>query len=194
MKFKILTFLNNLRYLGRYNLKEMDIKHPLSDDELIDEAVYEAQSYEIKKPIIMDVEKSREFLLTSGNSLARYGDGEIVVMGGEGIAFQEYDKRLADRLKEIIRNKQENLSVGLSSFFYYTQNIADIKSALVRRYHRFEALKYRYIMRDFIDFSKPYLNASVSSFSDVAGAMKVRRLWEQPLATIQRIRGGGGIL
>lgn len=189
MKFNILRFINNLRYLGRYNLKDMNnkINAKLSNDDLIDQAVYEAQSYKIKKPTILDVEQSLESLLKSGNSVARYGDGEVMIMGGYDIPFQKYDKKLADRLKEIVMNTQQGLSVALAQFFYYMQDITHIKSELVARYCRYEALKFRNILKDYISFDKIYLDTAISGAKNSKNVEMLRLLWE-----CKNNAGGGG--
>lgn len=189
MKFNILRFINNLRYLGRYNLKDMNNKFnaKLSNDDLIDQAVYEAQSYKIKKPTILDVEQSLESLLKSGNSVARYGDGEVMIMGGYDIPFQKYDKKLADRLKEIVMNTQQGLSVALAQFFYYMQDITHIKSELVARYCRYEALKFRNILKDYISFDKIYLDTAISGAKNSKNVEMLRLLWE-----CKNNAGGGG--
>lgn len=64
---------------------------------------------------IMDTSMSIDFLLDNSKvSLARYGDGELnIIMGGD-IHFQEYDVRLAKRLIEILTYKSNpSLKIGI---------------------------------------------------------------------------------
>lgn len=63
---------------------------------------------------IMDTSKSIEILLSNNCSLARYGDGELNIMMGGDIHFQEYDTQLAERLTNIlISNDNSCLEIGI---------------------------------------------------------------------------------
>lgn len=63
---------------------------------------------------IMDTSKSIEILLNHNCSLARYGDGELNIMMGGDIHFQEYDTQLAERLINILINNDNSfLEIGI---------------------------------------------------------------------------------
>lgn len=47
----------------------------------------------------------------------RFGDGEIAVIRGEGIAFQKADRELGARLLEILCSEDEQLLVGINYFY-----------------------------------------------------------------------------
>lgn len=49
-------------------------------------------------------------------SIARYGDGELEIMIGGGIHFQESDPELARRLRRILRSPRENFLIGIPNF------------------------------------------------------------------------------
>jgi len=49
-------------------------------------------------------------------SIARYGDGELEIMIGVGISFQEYDPELARRLRFILRAPRRDFLVGIPNF------------------------------------------------------------------------------
>lgn len=51
---------------------------------------------------IMDMQETLEYVKTKQISIARFGDGEVKLMAGRSIAYQDYDKGLAERLKQII--------------------------------------------------------------------------------------------
>lgn len=46
-------------------------------------------------------------LITKNCSLARFGDGELTIINGAGIGFQEYDAELSERLKEILYSESD---------------------------------------------------------------------------------------
>jgi glycosyltransferase family protein len=49
-------------------------------------------------------------------SIARYGDGELEIMIGGGIHFQEYDPELARRLRRILRSPRPDFLIGIPNF------------------------------------------------------------------------------
>lgn len=49
-------------------------------------------------------------------SIARYGDGELMIMLGNSIYFQEYHPSLARRLRQIVANPRPQFLVGLPPF------------------------------------------------------------------------------
>ena len=78
------------------------------------------QAYLIKKrfPIrVMTTMETLQHIIDSGCSVSRYGDGEINLMLGNGIGFQEYDKELQ---RELIQNLQrDSLLICLPKHFDY---------------------------------------------------------------------------
>lgn len=66
------------------------------------------------KPIL----ESIAYILDHHASVARFGDGEIDLMTGHSIPYQDYDPELADRLKAILETpSSSNLLVCLSDVF-----------------------------------------------------------------------------
>lgn len=197
MKFSLKTFFNNLRYLGRYNIKTMNNRQGLSDNELIEQAVYESQSYKVKRPRILKVSESIKYLIESKNSLARFGDGEAMIMNGESIPFQEHDYKLSARLKEILKNNQEGLSVGLNDYYYVVPNLIGEKSNLIKSHHRIAISRQREIINEYVDFSSTYLEARLSSIKDNNDVLNIRKLWnfntESNIESSVKITGGGVI-
>lgn len=49
-------------------------------------------------------------------SIARYGDGELEIMIGGGIYFQEQDPELARRLRAILRSPRPDFLIGIPNF------------------------------------------------------------------------------
>lgn len=65
------------------------------------------------------MEDSLNKLLEEPKSLCRYGDAELSVLLGTDLSYQTYDKNLADRLKEILYNKNDNCYVGIPREIQY---------------------------------------------------------------------------
>jgi glycosyltransferase family protein len=57
-------------------------------------------------------------------SIVRFGDGEFLYMIDKiDLPFQEYDKELADQMKEILRSTNKSLLVGLPSGYHSLDNL-----------------------------------------------------------------------
>lgn len=70
----------------------------------------------IKKLRIMSIEETVDYIIKKKSSCTRFGDGEFLVLVGQFNQFQKKDKKLADRLKEVIENKVDSLLVCMPSF------------------------------------------------------------------------------
>lgn len=77
MMFKTKTFLLYIIYKFKY------IKNSLMID-------------------VMSIEETLNYINENNSSVIRFGDGEIQLVRGESIQFQEYDEELAVRLKKIM--------------------------------------------------------------------------------------------
>ena len=86
------TFINNIRYLARYNIKEMnrrfdeklDYKHLLKIANLLPYL----DNKDIKKANILNVEDTIDLLIKSDKSMVRYGDGEFALMDGKDLSYE----------------------------------------------------------------------------------------------------------
>jgi glycosyltransferase family protein len=93
-------------------------------------------------------------------SIARYGDGELEIMIGRAIRFQEYDPELARRLRAILRRPSEQFLVGIPNF-----------SALrIERDQRRQSWeRYRLMFSHLVSRGAEYHSAFVSRPSGVIG-------------------------
>lgn len=64
-------------------------------------------------PVVLHEYETIERLLRTGESLARFGDGEAKMMRGVGNKYEEYNAALAEELKEIVAGNYENVAVGI---------------------------------------------------------------------------------
>lgn len=62
---------------------------------------------------ILNNDESIKIITNSSKSLARYGDGEMLIINGGYINFQEYNENLAIRLKEILLSDDEDIMIGV---------------------------------------------------------------------------------
>lgn len=68
---------------------------------------------------ILNVDESLTYIEENKTSFYRYGDGEIAIMRGEGIPFQQADRQLAERLTALL-NVNENGIKAAIPYYYLT--------------------------------------------------------------------------
>ena len=71
-----------------------------------------------KKLRILNVEESLRYIETNSISFYRYGDGEIALMMGEGIPFQHADKKLAQRLIELLKVDEPGIKAAIPYYYF----------------------------------------------------------------------------
>ncbi len=164
------TFIKNIKYLFKYNLKQINNKLiNINEDvfysnvsKMIDNLEYELPNnpYDIKKPKIYNFEDTLSILATTKKSFIRFGDGEIRLILNEDIGFQSPNNLLSKRLKQILLNSDDNILVGINYHYYY----ADL-----RLFHEYPRIVYRTFVnriRDeqtkLLDLSKNYCSAGVT--------------------------------
>ena len=104
-------------------------------------------------------------------SFCRYGDGEVLFMRGRGLPFQEYDKNLDLRLREILQSSSDKCYVGIDYRYFNLSEPHGDWMRLTGKYIREELLKYCNRKRLYI--------ASAFTFAYMSN--------EQPQEILQRI-------
>ena len=122
-------FINNLRYLSRYNLKEMNNKINNPDyqniyttvNKMMDNYIYELPDSinAIDKPKIKNYDETIDELINTNASFCRFGDGELFLINNESIHFQHSDPKLAKRLLEILQSNDPSLLIGINYQYFY---------------------------------------------------------------------------
>lgn len=99
------------------------IRLPIRVDHHLERLQYEKGAYADKLQILTTGETMR-LLEKEKVSFLRYGDGEIAIMMGNSIPFQEFNPKLARRLRKILRTEIEGLKIGIP--YYYTHPIKNL--------------------------------------------------------------------
>lgn len=91
---------------------------------------------------IMDMQETLEYVKNRRISVARFGEGEINLITGHSIPYQDYDEELAARLKQVITMPDnEKLLVCLPDIFDRRERYTDVFNAFwdehLRRYQDF---------------------------------------------------------
>lgn len=94
---------------------------------------------------ILNTDETLSLLEKEKISFLRYGDGEIAIMRGESIPFQEYDVRLAKRLKKILKADIEGLRIGIP--YYYTHPVGSLND-FTAKFAKSLAMQRKFLLRN----------------------------------------------
>lgn len=89
---------------------------------------YDLKDFIIKKCFrvnIKDMDESIDYLVNNHVSLARFGDGEFKIINSKKIGFQETNKELTNRLKEVLTTEDEGIMICIPEMFLNTDDMVD---------------------------------------------------------------------
>jgi len=110
-------------------------------------------------PKIISNEETLELLIKSNKSLVRYGDGEFHILGeSEDIGFQQLDKGLSQRLKEILLSNNPHCSVALPIGLFSVRGFNAIGDYFWKQFVVFHYRKYI----KYFNFKNIYCSANVT--------------------------------
>lgn len=133
-------------------------------------------------PIIRSAEELLEKIIKEKRSLSRYGDGELEIMQNRSRPwFQETDKNLAERLKEIFTCEDERIIIALANDFgnldCFTEESADAIRQYLSQGIREKVMQMidlnriyydAYVSRPYIQYqNKPYANRIFTLFKKI---------------------------
>lgn len=165
------TFYRNLRDSFKYSLKDLhkDLPTLISTELLIEQLLYADPNSGIKRPTIN--QETINEIFTTNKSIARFGDGEFIVMDGGGIPFQKANQTLTMRLREIFANKNENIIIAMPTTPYFYPNLLDIinmTNATSKNFAIYSIPKIRHIANKYINLDSMYYEV-VSKYEQVGG-------------------------
>lgn len=165
-KLKVLKEMNwaqlkeNIVYLSKVDLRthEEELIYRIKD-ETMEEYAREADVYfrYVKKLQVLNAEQTIERLTNHPKSYTRYGDGEISIMQGKDQPFQKYDPVLAEKMLSILKNKRDDLYVGLNQAYWVSPNEFAERN---RRFYRIWGTHYRRFFTEHCDDTAIYLDAA----------------------------------
>lgn len=152
----LFRFINNLRYLFRYDIKDIYNKQKIANEIFLSRYEFVSKYLNYKKPTIKDNNETIDALINSEASICRFGDGEFDLMANISIPFQDADTGLAERLKEIIQSNEENCLIGISQFWESSDSALDYNQDFSQIY---VSKKLKFIDK-YIDREKVYYTTS----------------------------------
>ena len=146
---------NNIKYLIKNDLKEEWYR---LKDESIEDCVYEFDELKQMLPrlSILDEKETIRTLRDAPKSYSRFGDGEIGIIHGRDMPFQDYYPELASKMVDILSKKRDNLYVGLNASYF--QSPAKYRERN-RKFYRLNGTAYRRFFVDICDPDNLYLDA-----------------------------------
>lgn len=165
-KMTIKRFLNNLKYLTRYNIKDINNRLNFFAEECenayyaLDNLKYEMEEdlKNIQKPKFYTLHETIEKLADTNHSICRFGDGEIDIIRGKDIAFQKHSHDLAERLKEVLSSNDPNIMIACPNLFNSFGNSDFWARKITRVYYS----KIRSLVMNFINCNLEYYHAGIS--------------------------------
>ena len=132
---------------------------------------------------VLGILDTLNYVMAHSSSVARFGDGEMDIITGNSIPYQDYDENLANELKNIISSESnESLVVCLSDVFEgldrYNQSAVDFwKQHLNNNYVYYKNLcKAPWYGSTFI--SRPYMDLVDKSLSNMY-FKNIKNLWDK---------------
>lgn len=132
---------------------------------------------------VLGILDTLNYVMAHNSSVARFGDGEMDIITGHSIPYQDYDENLANELKNIISlDSNESLVVCLSDVFEgldrYNQSAVDFwKQHLNNNYIYYKSLcKAPWYGSTFI--SRPYMDLVDKSLSNMY-FKNIKNLWDK---------------
>lgn len=94
---------------------------------------------------ILNTNETLELLEKEQFSFLRYGDGEIAIMQGKSIPFQEYNPELAQKLKEMLRDNEKEIRIGIP---YYYMHPLDSLNDFTKKFARALPVQRKFLCRN----------------------------------------------
>lgn len=122
---------------------------------LQEELIEEMKKSKIK---ILSVEESLDKIILEKKSICRFGDGELDVILGKGLGFQESTPEIAKRLEEVLTTKQDFCFVGVPDAINNFDNITEES----KEFWIENMLRVRNIWLKYLSPDRVYLTANLT--------------------------------
>ena len=98
---------------------------------------------------ILDIETSLKKIRDKKKSVSRFGDGELDLIIGRNLKFQEHNEKLSKRLEEILKSKQDFCMIGIPDVINGFYNLTEESEEFwIRNMERTRDTWLKYIDKD----------------------------------------------
>lgn len=111
-----------------------------------------------EKPEVASVEETIDTIIDTGCSVARFGDGEIKLVAGKDISFQDNSDFIKRKMREVLSSDIDGLMIGIADVFDNGERYEDERQEYWKKHlSQYRSVWYRYLIKD-----KKYYNASMT--------------------------------
>lgn len=136
--------------------------------------------YDIATP-----EETIDKIVNDKVSISRFGDGEFDMIYGIGMNYQKYNAKLAKRLEEIVKSKNDGIIIGIPNVVNldYCQKYTGFATEFWPQWMK----KYKFKLLRLLDRNRKYYSAQITRFyldyadkSQVGEYVKkLKKIWNQ---------------
>lgn len=112
----------------------------------------------VKAPRVMTYEECIEFILANRASVSRFGDGELGVIRGHSLGFQERDLRLGERLKEVFNRDDADLLVCIPDTFEKLERYNIVEQNFWSAHHYYNRLRWHALLKTGKEYGSTFLS------------------------------------
>lgn len=111
-----------------------------------------------KAPEVASVDDTIDEIVNYKRSIARFGDGEIKLVAGKPISFQNNSPAIKKKMREVLSSDIDGLMIGIADIFGKGERYDDATNNYWKKHlARFRGVWYKYLIR-----GKKYYNASMT--------------------------------
>lgn len=162
---------------------------------ILEEKNVTVESWQIK---VLPIDKTLDYIMQHGSSVARFGDGEMDIIAGHSIPYQPYHPDLAKELRQIMGlSSSPEFVVCLSDVFERQERYNTFSMDFWRGHlHRYEQLYKEICHADWYGstfISRPYMDLIDKSVSEGYFA-QLKQLWhEQDILIVEGQTSRSGV-
>lgn len=135
-----------------------------------------------RKPMVMTIEESINYICTNRCSVSRYGDGEMKLISGKSIDFQPYSREIENRLREVLSCNNMKHIIGIPDVFGSLDKYDEEAAKYWRKHLAFN----RKVWYSLLSKDKVYINSFISRcymiFKDKEISVEyfnsIKKLWD----------------
>ena len=179
MSFK--CFLNNLKYLFRYNIKEINKKSEFANNHVHYLRYATKEDNNIFIPKILNKTETIKYLTKNQKSLARFGDGEFALMNNAKNAIsQDCNENLAKRLEEILSSNNAKIEIAIPySATHYLEKADEERDFILNFYGKYNEYIFKHLHKN-----KVYLDSYCTIFPTQEEFELWKEVWNERDVTI----------
>ena len=132
----------------------------------------------VTPPFVMSYDECVSYILSNRASITRFGDGELAVIYGHTLGFQEKNAELAIRLRQVLESEVENLLICLPDVFQKLERYNQVEQNFWNSHHYFNRRRWLKSVKS----GKSYGNTFYSmEFNQTLAAYRIallKQIWE----------------